>query len=114
MPIYELGELYTELEAKAEEARAKREEERKAHFAKIREEEEKKNAEWSALFKKAGAKISEDRKAEMERKIQEETEAAAEAIRRKYEAEFPAEWNESPKTKALKKLVKELYPDNGD
>ena len=108
---YDMNELYQELQQKAAEKEAEQNEAFKKKMAALNAEEEARKKYWSDLLDKASKKIDSEKKAAMERKIQEETEAAADAIRRKYEAEFPADWNESPETKAWKSLVKELYPD---
>lgn len=70
--------------------------------------EQERQAEINRLFAKAHEQESKRKQQEMERKIEEETAAAVEAIRAKYEKEAPAEWNESKTTKAYRKLAKSL------
>lgn len=102
-----------ELDFKAmQEAADRKAEESKQAFndymAGMIEKNEALQAEINRLLAKAHEQESERKRQEMERKIEEETAAAAEAIRAKYEKEAPADWNESKETKALRELAKNL------
>ena len=74
----------------------------------MRERQEARGNELTRIMAKAGEQESERKRQEMERKIEEETAAATEAIRAKYAKEAPAEWNESKTEKAYRQLAKSL------
>ena len=74
----------------------------------MREKQEARDNEIARLMAKAGEQESERKRQEMERKIEEQTAAAAETIRAKYAKEAPAEWNENATDKALRQLAKSL------
>lgn len=60
------------------------------------------------LFKKMQEKEDKRRQREMEMKIKEETAAAEAAIKKKYEKEGPAEWNEDESRKEFRQLARTL------
>lgn len=95
-----------------EKGAAARKEERDKAFSdslqEMRDEETEQREYVNGLLAKVKEKEDKRRQREMEIKINEETAAAAEAIRKKYEAETPAEWNEGETRKALRQLAKEL------
>lgn len=98
-------------EAMKEAAKQHAEEEKQEFKGFLRDMNEKRAKKAEALndlLSKTADMLDEKRRLEMERKQKEETAAAAEAIRAKYEKENPAEWNESPKRKAMKGLLKDL------
>lgn len=97
----------------AKAAEAKRAEESMKAFNDAISAQAEKERERQAQIIQLGAQEfheeSERQRRKMEREIKAETEAAAEKIRAKYEAESPAEWNESKEAKALRALAKGLF-----
>lgn len=94
-----------------EAAKKRREEENQAFVNRLNElteKERKRQAEATGLFAEALAKESEQKRLEMERKVEKEAAAAAEKIRAEYEKESPAEWNESKLSKVWKQFAKDI------
>lgn len=98
-------------EAMKEAAKQHAEEEKqefKGFLQDMNEKRAKKAEALNDLLSKTADMLDEKRRLEMERKQKEETAAAVEEIRAKYEKENPAEWNESPARAALRKMWREM------
>lgn len=105
------GTKYIDLQAMRENA-AKEREKTSAEFSenirKIGEVKQKKSDELQAAMLRALQTEKEQKRVEMEHKIEKEKNETAEKIRAEYEKETPAYWNESPIKESYRNLARSL------